>query len=103
MVSPGEAVSPRTIHGTEGVPQGASTRVKFVLRDKDKWVNIDEFSVRPTEHSIIRRKTEEHINRGQFLFNLEFWSLHPLEYLNVTVASGTNTIFLIPAGRVHIT
>ena len=100
--SPADVEDTSIIHEGKKSRQNRSVQLKFMLRDGDTWVNVDEFSVGPADHSIVRRKAEEHLHQGRFLFDSELWSLYPSDCFDAAIASGTNTIFLIPMGRICV-
>ena len=77
-------------------------RFKFVFRDGDDWITMEEYFFGPSLSSSVELTAEKHAREGRYLFDTALWSLHPSECFEAAMANGTHVILLFPAGRICI-
>ncbi|MCJ1446769.1 MAG: hypothetical protein MMC23_007276 [Stictis urceolatum] len=71
--------------------------VEFKLWQKQNWMTVDRLYARRSESQIIRRKADEHLHYGRYLFDAMSWSLFPAECLDAVLTGEQNFILLYPA------
>ena len=77
-------------------------RFKFIFRDGDDWITMEEYFFGPSLSSSVELTAEKHAREGRYLFDSALWSLHPSECFEAAMANGTHVILLFPAGRICI-
>ena len=105
--APPEAASPaRDIASiytaAEGTGEATQNRFKFILRDRDDWITMEEYSFISSLSILVKTTAEKHAAQGRQLLNVELWSLHPSQCFEAALAHGTNTILLFLVGRLCI-
>lgn len=99
--APWKAASP--IQGTpEGTGEAAQNRFRFILRDGDDWITMEEYSFTASLSTLVGTTAEKHAAQGRHLLDIELWSLHPSQCFEAALAHSTHTILLFPAGPIHI-
>jgi len=77
-------------------------RFKFIFRDGDDWITMEEYFFGPSLSSSVELTAEKHAREGRYLFDTALWSLHPSECFEAAMANGTHVILLFPAGKICI-
>ncbi len=73
--------------------------IKFILRDKNDWVNKKNIS---SDFSLIERVIEKHIDVKRFLFNMILQFMIFFECFKIVVVDDTKIIFLILQEKIDI-
>ena len=105
--APPEATSPARdiapIHtAAEGTGEATQDHFRFILRDRDDWITMEEFPFTASLSILVETTAEKHAAQGRHLLDIELWSLHPSQCFEAALAHGTHTILLFPAGRICI-
>jgi len=77
-------------------------RFKFIFRDGDDWITMEEYFFGPSLSSSVELTAEKHAREGRYLFDTALWSLHPSECFEAAMANGTHVILLFLAERICI-
>ena len=77
-------------------------RFKFIFRDGDEWITMEEYVFGPSLSSSVELTAEKHAREGRYLFDTALWSLHPSDCFEAAMANGTHVVLLFPAGRICI-
>ena len=86
----------------EGVGEAAQDRFRFILRDGDDWVTMEEYSITTSLSSLVEATAEKHAAQGRYLLDIDLWSLDPSQCYEAALAHGTHIILLFPPGSICI-
>ena len=99
--TPLRPIAPAPMEATEK-DETLQERFKFIFRDGDDWITMEEYFFGPSLSSSVELTAEKHAREGRYLFDTALWSLHPSECFEAAMANGTHVILLLPAGRICI-
>ncbi|KAL8792178.1 MAG: hypothetical protein Q9195_005200 [Heterodermia aff. obscurata] len=65
-------------------------RFKFIYRDGDDWIPMEEYRFGPSLFSSVELIANKHAGEGRCLFDTTLWSLHPSECFEAAMAHGSH-------------
>ena len=99
--TPLRAIASAHIEATEK-DELAQERFKFIYRDGDDWVPMEEYPFRPSRFSSVELIANKHPSEGRYLLDTALWSVHPSECFEAAMAHGSHVILVFPAGKIRI-
>ena len=76
--------------------------IKYKIRERGAWRTADRLLVDPSDPSEVERVAKKYMRKRIRLFDTALNILTPQECFEAALASGTNTIFLIPEAEISI-